>query len=38
MTPTLGGSINASFFAQYDTTVQAALATGAHVIIDLVGV
>ncbi|KAF8498006.1 endoglucanase [Gautieria morchelliformis] len=35
MTPTLGGSINASFFTEYDTTVQAALATGAYVIIDL---
>lgn len=38
MTPTLGGTINASFFAEYDATVQAALATGARVIIDLVGV
>ncbi|KAF8578407.1 glycoside hydrolase family 5 protein [Ramaria rubella] len=35
MTPTLGGTINASFLEIYDTTVQAALATGAYVIIDL---
>ncbi|GJJ09859.1 Manganese dependent endoglucanase Eg5A [Clathrus columnatus] len=35
MTPTLGGSIDQSFFSTYDTTVQAALATGAYVIVDL---
>lgn len=36
MTPTLGGSINTTFFdTEYDVTVQAALATGAYVIVDL---
>jgi len=35
MTPTLGGSIDPTFFSTYDTTVQAALATGAYVIVDL---
>lgn len=36
MTPTLGGTIDPSFFSQYDTTVQQGLATGAYVILDLV--
>lgn len=36
MTPTLGGTIDADFFSTYDATVQAALATGAYVIMDLV--
>lgn len=38
MTPTLGGTISASFFAMYDATVQAALASGpnVHVILDVV--
>ncbi|KIJ68221.1 glycoside hydrolase family 5 protein [Hydnomerulius pinastri MD-312] len=37
MTPTLGGSINQTFFAEYDATVQAALSasTKPYVIIDL---
>jgi endoglucanase len=36
MTPTLGGSINQTFFqGEYNPTVQAALATGAYVIVDL---
>lgn len=37
MTPVLGGSINTSFLAQYNATVQAALdfSADAHVIIDL---
>ncbi|CCL98510.1 uncharacterized protein FIBRA_00509 [Fibroporia radiculosa] len=37
MTPTLGGTINSSFFSEYDTTVQAALdsSSGAYVIVDL---
>ncbi|KAH9948196.1 glycoside hydrolase superfamily [Amylocystis lapponica] len=37
MTPTLGGPINETFFEQYDTTVQAALASSptAHAIVDL---
>lgn len=37
MTPTVGGAISDTFFAKYDATVQAALATGAWVILDLVG-
>lgn len=36
MTPTLGGTIDSNFFSRYDKTVQAALATGAYVILDLV--
>lgn len=36
MTPTLGGNIDETFFARYDATVKAALATGAYVILDLV--
>jgi hypothetical protein len=36
MTPTVGGSIDETFFKRYDATVQAALATGAYVILDLV--
>lgn len=38
MTPTLGGSINETFFAEYDATVQAALASGSnvHVLLDVV--
>ena len=36
MTPTVGGNIDSNFFSRYDTTVQAALATGAYVILDLV--
>ncbi|KAI0689890.1 endoglucanase [Cytidiella melzeri] len=37
MTPTLGGSINSTFFSQYDTTVQQALNSGpnVHVIVDV---
>ncbi|PCH33921.1 glycoside hydrolase family 5 protein [Wolfiporia cocos MD-104 SS10] len=37
MTPTLGGPINTSFFEQYDSTVQAALASSpyAYAIVDL---
>jgi endoglucanase len=35
MTPTLGGTISSSFFSTYQTTVNAALATGAYVIVDL---
>ncbi|CAG7851097.1 Endoglucanase 1; AltName: Full=Carboxymethyl-cellulase 1; Short=CMCase 1; Short=Cellulase 1; AltName: Full=Endo-1,4-beta-glucanase 1; Flags: Precursor [Serendipita indica DSM 11827] len=35
MTPTLGGNIDNNFFSIYDRTVQAGLATGAYVIIDL---
>jgi len=35
MTPTVGGTISSSFLSQYDSTVQAALATGAYVIVDL---
>lgn len=38
MTPTLGGDIDSSFFSEYDATVQAALATGAYVIVDLVSI
>lgn len=40
MTPTLGGTINATFLAEYDATVQAALSvsTRPYVIIDLVRV
>jgi endoglucanase len=34
-TPTLGGTISSSFLSAYDVTVNAALATGAYVIIDL---
>ncbi|PVF91269.1 glycoside hydrolase [Serendipita vermifera] len=30
MTPTLGGTINSSFFSRYDATVKAALGTGAY--------
>ena len=38
MTPTLGGTIDPTFFARYDGTVQAALSSGSdvYVIIDLV--
>lgn len=36
MTPSVGGTIDSSFFSRYDQTVQQALATGAYVIIDLV--
>ena len=38
MTPTLGGSLNQSFFEEYDTVVQAALNSGpdVYVIIDIV--
>lgn len=38
MTPTLGGTINSSFFEEYDTTVQAALSSNSdvYVIVDLV--
>lgn len=36
MTPTVGGTISSGFLSQYDSTVQAALATGAYVIVDLV--
>lgn len=38
MTPTVGGTIDSTFFAEYDTTVQAALASGddVYVILDLV--
>ncbi|KIJ23905.1 glycoside hydrolase family 5 protein [Sphaerobolus stellatus SS14] len=35
MTPTLGGTIDPTFFARYDSTVQSALSTGAYVIVDL---
>ncbi|OBZ79926.1 Large subunit GTPase 1 [Grifola frondosa] len=37
MTPTLGGTIDPTFFSRYDTTVQAALSSGpdVFVIIDL---
>ncbi|KAG6855662.1 Manganese dependent endoglucanase Eg5A, partial [Tephrocybe sp. NHM501043] len=37
MTPTVGGTIDSSFFSRYDTTVQAALnsATKPYVILDL---
>ncbi|EED79362.1 candidate extracellular endoglucanase from glycoside hydrolase family GH5 [Postia placenta Mad-698-R] len=37
MTPTLGGTINSSFFEEYDTTVQAALSSNSdvYVIVDL---
>jgi endoglucanase len=35
MTPTLGGNIDSTWFSTFDTTVQAALATGAYVILDL---
>ncbi|KAE9390576.1 cellulase-domain-containing protein [Gymnopus androsaceus JB14] len=37
MTPTLGGTIDSTFFAEYDATVQAALASGddVYVIVDL---
>ncbi|EMD41942.1 glycoside hydrolase family 5 protein [Gelatoporia subvermispora B] len=37
MTPTLGGTIDSSFFSTYDTTVQAALNSGpnVYVIVDL---
>ncbi|KAH9937243.1 endoglucanase [Fomitopsis serialis] len=37
MTPTLGGTINSSFFTGYDQTVQAALSSGSgvYVIVDL---
>ncbi|PVF91232.1 putative cellulase precursor [Serendipita vermifera] len=35
MTPTLGGTIDFSFFSRYDATVKAALGTGAYVILDL---
>lgn len=38
MTPTLGGTINSTFFNEYDATVQAALNSGSnvYVIVDLV--
>lgn len=38
MTPTLGGTINSTFFSEYDTVVQAALSSGSgvYVIVDLV--
>lgn len=38
MTPTLGGTIDPTFFARYDATVQAALSSGSDVfvIVDLV--
>ncbi len=38
MTPTLGGSIDQSFFSRYDQTVQAALNSGPNVfvIVDVV--
>lgn len=38
MTPTVGGTINSTFFSIYDTTVQQALSSGSnvHVIIDVV--
>ncbi|EJD03695.1 endoglucanase [Fomitiporia mediterranea MF3/22] len=37
MTPTVGGSINETFFQIYDTTVQAALSSGSnvHAILDV---
>ncbi|KAI0931799.1 Manganese dependent endoglucanase Eg5A [Taiwanofungus camphoratus] len=37
MTPTLGGTINSTFFNEYDATVQAALNSGSnvYVIVDL---
>jgi len=35
LTPTLGGTLSASFFSQYDTVMQACLATGAKCILDL---
>jgi len=35
MTPTLGGTIDSSFWSRYDATVQQGLATGAYVILDL---
>lgn len=37
MTPTVGGTINSTFFSIYDTTVQQALSSGSnvHVIIDV---
>ncbi|KAG6830293.1 hypothetical protein H0H92_001371 [Tricholoma furcatifolium] len=37
MTPTLGGTIDSSFFSRYDSTVQTALSSGSdpYVIIDL---
>ncbi|KAJ3887902.1 endoglucanase [Lentinula edodes] len=37
MTPTVGGTIDSTFFAEYDATVQAALASGddVYVILDL---
>jgi len=37
MTPTLGGTINSTFFSEYDTTVQAALSSDSdvYVIVDL---
>lgn len=40
MTPTVGGTIDSTFFAEYDATVQAALASGddVYVILDLVGI
>lgn len=33
--PTLGGTLSASFFSQYDTVMQACLATGSHCILDV---
>ncbi|KAG9051771.1 Manganese dependent endoglucanase Eg5A [Serendipita sp. 407] len=35
MTPTLGGTIDSSFFSRYDATVRDGLNTGAYVILDL---
>ncbi|KAH9836977.1 endoglucanase [Rhodofomes roseus] len=37
MTPTLGGTIDSTFFSEYDQTVQAALSSGSgvYVIVDL---
>jgi endoglucanase len=34
-TPTLGGTLDATFFKQYDTVMQACLATGSHCILDV---
>ncbi|EIN14752.1 hypothetical protein PUNSTDRAFT_154759 [Punctularia strigosozonata HHB-11173 SS5] len=35
MQPTLGGPLNQSFLSRYDATVNAALATGGYVIVDV---
>jgi endoglucanase len=39
MTPTLGGSVDETFFARYNATVQAALSSSpnVYVIADVVG-